>query len=266
MPIDMKNLFPRVMTAAVLLLVLVPVIWFGGVIRTALVILLYGICMFELFSVTLSLQKRQLYVLVAVSYLLPLLVLGLGSELFLQSLFGVLFLLSLTVIAIAEGTSNKPDFNRLVSMPLMALVYPGLLLVSLLIIDQRFSGEYILWVVSAVIMADTLAYFVGSLAGGRPLSPRISPNKTVSGSFAGILGAALTSLAWGTFFEFDQPVFRLVALGLCIGILSVVGDLFESLLKRSIGVKDMGSLLPGHGGVLDRIDAQLFALPVLFFL
>ncbi len=266
MPFDSRNLLSRVITASVLLLVLVPLIWFGGFLRTILVVVLYGLCMFELFSSTLSLQKRQLYALVAVMYVLPALVLGLGSDIYFQSLYGVLLVLSLAIIAIAEGSANKPDFTKLVSVPVMALVYPGLLLVCLLLVDQRFSGEYILWVVVSVIMADTLAYFVGSIAGGRPLSPRISPNKTVSGSFAGILGAALMSLAWGSYFEFDQPVFRLIALGLCIGILSVVGDLFESLLKRSIGVKDMGSLLPGHGGVLDRVDAMLFAMPVLFFL
>lgn len=266
MPLDIKNLSSRAMTAGALLLVLIPVIWFGGIPRTILVVAVFGVCMFELFSVTLPLHKRQLYALVGVMYLLPILLLSLGSEVFLQSLFGTLLVLSLCIIAIAEGTANKPDFTRLVSIPIMALIYPGLLLLCLLLVDQRFSGVHILWVVSSVVMADTLAYFVGSLAGGRPLSPRISPNKTVSGSFAGILGAALMSLAWGSYFEFDQPVFRMIALGLCIGILAVVGDLFESLLKRSIGVKDMGSLLPGHGGVLDRLDAQLFAMPVLFFL
>jgi phosphatidate cytidylyltransferase len=266
MPLDIRNLGSRTLTAFLLLLVVVPVVWFGGWPRTLLVLLLYGICMFELFSVTLSLPKRQLHALVSVMYLLPVLILFLGSEVFLQCLYGMLLLLSLVLIGIAEGTANKPDFTKLVSIPVMSLMYPGLLLLSLLLVDQRFSGEYILWVMVSVIMADTLAYFVGSIAGGRNLSPRISPNKTVSGSFAGILGAALMSLAWGSYFEFDQPVFRLIALGLCIGILAVVGDLFESLLKRSLGVKDMGSILPGHGGVLDRVDALLFSIPVLFFL
>lgn len=266
MALNKQNLLSRSFTAVILLLVLVPILWFGGFLRTILVLALYGICIFELFSSTLSLPRRHLMILVGVMYALPLLVLTLGSEIYIQSIYGVLLLISLSVLAIAEGSSNKPDFSRLVSMPVMALVYPGLPLMCLILVDQRFSGEYILWVVSSVIMADTLAYFVGSIAGGRPLSPRISPNKTVSGSFAGVLGAALMSLAWGSYFEFDQAVPRLIAFGLCIGILSVVGDLFESLLKRSIGVKDMGSILPGHGGVLDRVDAMLFAIPVLFFL
>jgi phosphatidate cytidylyltransferase len=98
------------------------------------------------------------------------------------------------------------------------------------------------------------------------MSPRISPNKTVSGAVSGILASALVSISWGVGFEFEQPIIRLVALGLLIGILAVVGDLFESLIKRSFGLKDLGTFMPGHGGILDRMDAVLFSLPVIFLL
>jgi len=264
-----KNLSIRLLTAFSLLLVVVPIVWFGGLLRTAIFLVLSGFCMFELYSLTLSLPKKVIYLLVTLSFfpaLFAVFVIFFGSEMIFESILVTLLLYSFALIAITEALPNKPDLSRLVSIPIMSICYPGLLLVSLLVIDQRYSGEQILWVMASVIAADTLAFFVGSFAGGRPLSPRISPNKTLAGSFAGILGAALMSLAWGTHFEFDQPVLRLIALGLCIGILAVVGDLFESLLKRSIGVKDMGSLLPGHGGFLDRVDALLFALPVIFLL
>ncbi|HMO16887.1 MAG TPA: phosphatidate cytidylyltransferase [Oligoflexia bacterium] len=261
-----KNLIPRVLTAFALLAIVVPIIWFGGVLRSLVFLGVYGVCIFEIFSCTLSLPRRPLLILTLGSLFVPLCVIWLGLEVFFEIFVIYLMINSLFLILLTEMLSNRPDITRLVSIPLMALVYPGILLLAAIVIDQRYSGEQILWVMASVIMADTLAYFVGSYAGGKHLAPRISPNKTVAGSFAGVLGAALMSLAWGTAFAFDQPVFRLVALGLCIGILAVVGDLFESLLKRSIGVKDMGNSLPGHGGLLDRIDALLFALPVVFFL
>ncbi len=122
------------------------------------------------------------------------------------------------------------------------------------------------WLLAALAIVwagDTGAYFVGRAWGRHKLAPRISPNKTVEGLLGGMVCALLAAVAcaWcaGATLE-QQPLVLGVALATFLA--SVVGDLFESLLKRHIGVKDSGDILPGHGGILDRIDAVLAALPV----
>jgi phosphatidate cytidylyltransferase len=108
---------------------------------------------------------------------------------------------------------------------------------------------------------DTGAYVWGRLIGGPKLWPAISPGKTWSGCFGGILTSVLAGYLIAVFLV-DDPVHSIwLGLGAVIGILSTLGDLFESVLKRRAGVKDSGKILPGHGGVLDRFDGMIFALP-----
>jgi phosphatidate cytidylyltransferase len=112
-------------------------------------------------------------------------------------------------------------------------------------------------------MADTAAYFAGKRFGTTKLAPRISPNKTRAGAWGALAGAALLALAGGWLLgQRGVALAALVALGLLIVVASIVGDLFESLLKRQANVKDSGVLIPGHGGLLDRFDSLFAALPV----
>ena len=126
------------------------------------------------------------------------------------------------------------------------------------------NGHRWLLVALAIVWAgDTGAYFVGRAFGKHKLAPRISPNKSVEGVFGGMVCALLAAAVLGWYAGAtpeQQPWLLVVALATFLA--SVVGDLFESLLKRHIGVKDSGDILPGHGGILDRIDAVLAALPV----
>jgi phosphatidate cytidylyltransferase len=118
--------------------------------------------------------------------------------------------------------------------------------------------------VAVIALSDTAQYYAGTLFGRRPLAPVVSPKKTVEGAIGGFIvgpaaGAALAGWALpGT----PWFVAALVAFGLVVA--GIVGDLFESLLKRSAGAKDSSALIPGHGGVLDRIDGYLFAGPIFF--
>ncbi|MDX1578245.1 MAG: phosphatidate cytidylyltransferase [Gemmatimonadota bacterium] len=117
-------------------------------------------------------------------------------------------------------------------------------------------------------VADTAAYFGGRAFGKRPLAPRVSPNKTVAGAVCALLAAVAVSVVYSRGVLPD--VWRLdwlptVAFGLTVGSFAIVGDLVESALKRECGVKDSSNLLPGHGGMLDRLDSVLWALPTAFF-
>ena len=116
-----------------------------------------------------------------------------------------------------------------------------------------------------VIVSDTAQYYTGRAFGRRPLAPAISPKKTVEGAVGGfVFGAALLAVvgAWWLPARADRACARCSAS--TVVALGIAGDLFESMLKRSAGVKDSSALIPGHGGVLDRIDALLFAAPVYY--
>ena len=112
--------------------------------------------------------------------------------------------------------------------------------------------------------SDTFAYFTGSLLGRHRLCPSISPNKTVEGFLGSLVGTTAAVSALGGLF-FGLPLREMAALGLCISILATLGDLVESVMKRHTGIKDSGSLIPGHGGVLDRFDSVLFTAPFVYY-
>jgi phosphatidate cytidylyltransferase len=123
------------------------------------------------------------------------------------------------------------------------------------------SGPMIvLWLVFLVIAADIGAFSLGRTLGKRKLAPRVSPGKTWEGALGGLAAVAL--VAWGGAVHFGLPVLRAVAFGCAVGVFSVVGDLTESMFKRAAGLKDSGRLLPGHGGMLDRIDSVTSAAPL----
>ena len=122
---------------------------------------------------------------------------------------------------------------------------------------------WLLAALATVWAADTGAYFAGRAFGRHKMSPRISPNKTVEGLIGGIVAGVAVCLAFALLAGAQAREFPPIALvALATVVFSVVGDLFESLLKRHVGAKDSGDLIPGHGGILDRIDSQLAALPV----
>jgi phosphatidate cytidylyltransferase len=116
----------------------------------------------------------------------------------------------------------------------------------------------------AVYVGDIFALYGGRAFGRHRLAPVISPKKTWEGAIAGLVGSVAGSLLAPLWFARALPVRHAVALGLLLGTVGIAGDLAESLLKRAAEVKDSGSLLPGHGGILDRIDSLLFAAPVLY--
>ena len=115
-----------------------------------------------------------------------------------------------------------------------------------------------------VVVSDTAQYYSGRAFGRRPLAPKISPKKTVEGAVGGSCSAPSLLVVAGAWWLPAVPIALRVVLGVTIVALGIAGDLFESMLKRSAGVKDSSSLIPGHGGILDRIDALLFAAPVYY--
>ena len=148
-----------------------------------------------------------------------------------------------------------------------AILYAGALLGT--VVGLRMTAEdhgrlWLVFLLAVVMIGDAGAYFVGRAFGRTPLAPVLSPKKTVEGLWGASCSRWGRRFSWACWRSPSSRSWSPQRLGLSMAILGVVGDLFESLLKRSAGIKDTSSLLPGHGGVLDRIDSLLFAAPFLF--
>lgn len=132
--------------------------------------------------------------------------------------------------------------------------------------DGAHGVAIIFLLLISIWMTDTVAFFAGKAVGGPKLWPAISPAKTISGAIFGVAGGAVGAVVWGFIAFPGFHPFHFAWLGAVISIAGQVGDLVESAYKRSAGVKDSGTILPGHGGLLDRVDSLFFSAPVLYFL
>jgi len=144
------------------------------------------------------------------------------------------------------------------------LLYLGLPIGALVALRVLRGREALFLLMLTVMISDTAQYYSGRAFGRRPLAPAISPKKTVEGAVGGFVFGALTLAAIGVWWLPDMPIALRGLLGVTVVALGIAGDLFESMLKRAAGVKDSSALIPGHGGVLDRIDALLFAAPIYY--
>lgn len=170
-----------------------------------------------------------------------------------------------TVISLPKFKSDSSVLG-IAYKQVVGIIYIPLFLSYLVLIRNGTDG--ILWiflVLILVFLGDTGAYYVGSYFGRHKLCPAVSPNKTIEGSIGGIAASLGAGALFKHFFLPFSPWGLSLLLFFSISIFSQIGDLFESQLKRVHKIKDSGALLPGHGGVLDRIDALLFAAPVAYF-
>lgn len=180
-----------------------------------------------------------------------------------SSVFMTLIVLFLVFLRGAQHGSF--DFNTLAKV-IVGIIYCSFTLSHLLFIRQLPDG--IVWVFLVLIMAfagDTLGFYFGKTWGKRKLFPAISPGKTVEGLLGVIMGGVLTSIFFKVFFIPEMPAFHAVLMGFLGSIIGQLGDLSESAIKRTAGIKDSGVILPGHGGILDRIDGLLFSIPFLYY-
>lgn len=149
-------------------------------------------------------------------------------------------------------------------VPVIAVGLPLSFLVALRAVADPVGEDLLLLLIVTVAFGDTAAYYVGSRFGRRRMAPSVSPKKSWEGAVGGLLGALGGALLASIWFYQRLPVGHAVVLGLLLGALGILGDLSESMLKRAVGAKDASRLLPGHGGLLDRMDSLLLSAPALY--
>ena len=149
----------------------------------------------------------------------------------------------------------------------LGLITVGFLASHLILLRGIADGASWLIILTAITAgSDTGAYYTGSRLGKRKLCPNISPNKTIEGGIGGIAGGVVAGIVLALIFPVSAPLWLVVLLAVVLSVAGMTGDLVESVIKRGYQVKDSGTLLGGHGGVLDRIDSLLMAAPVLYYM
>ena len=175
-------------------------------------------------------------------------------------------LLTVAAVLIWRLSGGAAGFQRdLTAATLIAVYVPFLISFGVLLAAPDDGDWRVLAVLACVVLSDTGGYVAGVFLGKHPMAPTVSPKKSWEG-----LGGSLAATAIGgailVHYLFDQPWWHGALLGICVSAAAVLGDLAESLLKRDLGIKDMSKLLPGHGGLMDRLDSVVFAAPTAFML
>jgi phosphatidate cytidylyltransferase len=176
--------------------------------------------------------------------------------------FSVMVLLIIQLPVIRKGAA---DLDR-VGRTLLGLLYVPLLMSHFILIRQTPEGrEWVFFILVLAFAGDTAAFYVGKRFGKNKLLPEVSPGKTIEGVIGLVFGSIFGCLLFRYFFFPTLPLVHTVVLAMVGSLLGQLGDLCESALKRAAGVKDSGALLPGHGGILDRLDCLIFIAPYVYY-
>jgi phosphatidate cytidylyltransferase len=262
MPMLHSNLVQRILSAAVILIIVIPVTIVGGPWFWLLVLLVAAAAWWECVTMGRSRGLRPFRIVGGVA-VLAICLLGAAPgqwrELGLLATFGAVVLAGLV----------RRDYTGVlgdIAYTLLGVLWIGWLAgyaIGLRDVTGNVDGlPWLLTALAITIAADSSAYFTGRALGRHLLAPRVSPKKTVEGLIGGLLGAGAVGAA-AALLALRQPWWLGALLGVAGGLAAVLGDLLESLVKRQLDVKDSSRLIPGHGGVLDRIDGLLFVIPVV---
>ncbi|MGB3808473.1 MAG: phosphatidate cytidylyltransferase [Parvibaculum sp.] len=240
----------RILSALVLAPVALGLTWLGGWPFAAMLAVAAIAMAFEL-SALLPGDTKTSRIMLAGFALIAVLAAAAGGPLvaLLAGLSGLTFAITVGILR------NAPLWPSIFAYPYVILPLIGLLWLRL---DPEFGRVAIFWLLIVVWATDTFAYFFGRAIGGPKLAPRLSPNKTWAGLIGGMFGAGLVGAIAAIWLNLGSPAI-LVLVSAALAVIAQAGDILESALKRRAGVKDSGKLIPGHGGILDRVDGLVTA-------
>ncbi len=256
----------RVITGVVAAAIFLPIVYAGGFPFILLTYVLATVGLYELFKM----RKLSIYSIPGLLSILMLWALLFPPQYgkiiatfpYSKTEIGiaiVLLLLTYTVI-----TKNLFTFED-VSFLILSVLYVGIGFYFFIETRQAGGLVYLFYSVFVIWATDSGAYFIGKAYGKKKLWPDISPNKTVGGFIGGIFSALVVALLFSLFTNMNVSVLTLMGITIVLSVFGQIGDLVESALKRHFAVKDSGTILPGHGGILDRFDSLLFVWPLLHF-
>lgn len=178
--------------------------------------------------------------------------------------------LSLIILLALTGflffTSNLQEVLTGVSVVVFGILYVAWTLGHLISLRSLFNGQsFIYFILIVTYGVDTGAYYTGRLLGKHKLAPTVSPGKTIEGAIGGVIAAIGAAFLARWLFLRGLTINNTILIGIVFGVISQLGDLSESMLKRSAGVKDSGSIIPAHGGMLDRVDSLIFTIPAFYY-
>lgn len=252
-----SDLKVRAIAGLVMAAVAIGLLWLGGLAFLTLTLLVGSLVLREWCTITGAGQSRFVYLIA-----LTLLAVSFGLSGGGNWLAGFALSTGGGVVLSLLGLVLRQRALRWAGTGLLYAAVPALALAWLRSLPDGFS--IVLWLMAAVIMTDTCAYFAGRRFGGPKLAPSVSPKKTWSGLLGGVAGAALSGWILGALFGLPVDKSLWLAGGAAVvAVVSQMGDLGESALKRAFGVKDSGSILPGHGGIMDRVDGLVAAAPLV---
>lgn len=255
---------PRIVSALVGIPVLIGILFVGD-------ILLAGSVLFLIIFGTLEFQdfiKKANGQVMIIPVILGQIIFTVGA-LYQWPHWSSLGIGSMFILILIQGVIKFPKYNLLdLSTNLFMLIYVGWTLNHLILL-RNFDPHKGFWLVVFLFLiiwsSDTGAYFAGRFLGKKKLAPKVSPNKTIEGSIGGLILSVLIALIYNYYFNlFSLPL--VIILAILLSVIGQMGDLIESALKRLVGVKDSGNIIPGHGGILDRFDSTITTAPFFFYL
>ena len=252
----------RVLSALLLIPLVLGVVWFLPPVGTLLLAAVATVlAMLAYCALAAALGVRVPRTIAAVAAVAGCVAVGYGAP----PLDAVLLctLLAIGIAAVGEGQPG-PGVLAAVAATGFGVIYVGVPLGAVAAIRSIGGREAVLLLVATIIVGDSAQYYTGRALGRSPLAAAISPKKTREGAIGGVVFGTIAMVVGARYVFPASPVIVLIAMGLVVVLIGIVGDLFESLLKRSAGVKDSSALIPGHGGILDRIDSWLFAGPAYY--
>ena len=257
----------RLISAAIMIAVILSAILVGGRVLNLTILVGVFVCLCEAFAFSFQ-KNRNTTLILAVAGILPAigwLSCGLATAC-VAGIAGLIVVFGMTLWEIERG---EPADNLDAAVPMLSSIYvwvAGFGTCLLVAISQIQGSSTIIWFITVVALSDTGAYFAGRSFGKNKLAPTISPGKTIEGSIGGLLLAIVGGLSLAECAGLQMNYGAIALLCGAISLMTQLGDLVQSMFKRAYDVKDSGNWIPGHGGLLDRVDGLLIASPLMLFL
>lgn len=267
---NIKSFLVRLLIAVILGPLLLIAVYKGSWYLLALVIIIVMLSLYEFYKLAEKKQVRSQYMIGgAASLAIVLAIYFRQPEIIIAS---VLLLIILSFFQALYSHTGSPLLN--VSITVFGVFYFSFLTGSFLLLrdlswslgmDYNYAGGWFLLVFLTTWLGDTAAYVLGSYFGKHKLIKRVSPNKSIEGAVAGFVFSLVAAVICHYWFVHELRLIDSLIVGAIVGSFGQYGDLFESMFKRDVGVKDSSSLIPGHGGVMDRFDSLLVSTPIVYF-